>query len=63
MLHREQHFERGTENAAPSAARIFQSQLFLMNFLSRQRARQEVLPKYSDTGEAILLKKYRKLRP
>jgi hypothetical protein len=39
----EQFFGLGTENGAPSAAQIFQTQLSLNNFLNRRHAHQEVL--------------------
>jgi hypothetical protein len=43
MLQHEQIFWVGTEKGAPSAARIFQSQLSLNNFLNRRHVRQELL--------------------
>jgi hypothetical protein len=42
----------GTANGSPSAARIFQSQLSLKNFLNRRHTRQEVLRQYP--GKMIL---------
>jgi hypothetical protein len=57
LLGREQKMER------LGLREFFQSQRSLIHFLNRRRARQQVLRKYSDTGERILLKKYRKLWP
>jgi hypothetical protein len=62
MLQLKQFFGRGTENGAQGAARNFQSQFPLNNFLNRRHTRQEVLRKYSGTGKRILFKKCRKLR-
>jgi hypothetical protein len=62
-LQHEQPFGQGTGNGAPSAAINFQSQLSLKNVINRRHARQEVLHKYSGTGNGILLKKCRTLRP